>query len=266
MMADCRIITGQELLEPELQTLPFGKACVFTAKAFNKPGPNEDSLALISVGNEQAVLVIADGLGGHSQGETASRIAVETLCEVVESAGHGSASLREPVLNGVDLANRRILALQSGAATTAVIVEITGRMVRCYQVGDSFALLTGQRGRLKYQSISHSPVGYAVEAGLLTEKEVLQADDRHIVSNVVGSTEMRVDVGPVVKMASRDTLLLASDGLTDNVVVSDIVRQVRKGTLVDSGRALFDCARANMSLPSGTVDDMSTLLFRLSPY
>lgn len=266
MTADCRIITGQELLEPELLTLPFGKVCVFTAKASDKPGPNEDSLALISIGNEQAVLVIADGLGGHSQGETASRIAVESLCETVKHASQDSPSLREPILSGVDLANRRILALQSGAATTAVIVEITGRLVRCYQVGDSFALVTGQRGRLKYQTISHSPVGYAVEAGLLTETEVMQADDRHIVSNVVGCTDMRVDVGPVVKLASRDTVLLASDGLTDNVVVSDIVQQVRKGTIVDAGRQLFDSARVNMSLPSGTIDDMSTLLFRLASY
>mgnify|MGYP001811813319 CR=1 FL=1 len=265
-MADCRIITGEKLLQPELQILPFGKVCAFTAKAGNKPGPNEDSLALITVSEEQGVLVVADGLGGHAQGGTASRIAVESVCEAVNNGKQDIPSLRELILNGIDLANSRILALESGAATTMVIVEVTGRRVRSYQVGDSFALVTGQRGRLKYQTISHSPVGYAMEAGLLSEEEALQADDRHIVSNVVGCADMRVDIGPVIKLASKDTLVLASDGLTDNMGVSDIVEQVRKGTIVDAGTKLFDSVLESMSIPSGSVDDVATVLFRLASY
>ena len=265
-MANCRIISGEEFLQPEEQTLPIGKVCAFTAKANNKPGPNEDSLALITVSEGQGVLAVADGLGGHAQGATASRIAVESVCEAVGNDDQDVQSLRELILNGIDLANSRILALESGAATTMVIVEVTGRLVRSYQVGDSFALVMGQRGRVKYQTMSHSPVGYALEAGLLSEEEALQADDRHIVSNVVGCTDMRVDIGPVIELASKDTLVLASDGLTDNIAVSDIVEQARKGKIVDAGTGLLESVLGCMATPSGSVDDVTTVLFRLASY
>ena len=77
---------------------------------------------------------------------------------------------------------------------------------------------------------------------------------------------MRVDIGPVIKLASKDTLVLASDGLTDNLGVSDIVEQVRKGTIVDAGTKLFDSVLESMSIPSGSVDDVATVLFRLASY
>jgi len=59
-----------------------------------------------------------------------------------------------------------------GSATTVVVAEIQQRQLRTYYVGDSLVLLTGQRGRLKFQNTSHSPVGYAWSPGLLMKRRL----------------------------------------------------------------------------------------------
>src|SRR5690606_2144872 len=109
--------------------------------------------------------------------------------------------------------------------------EIQNGVIRPYHVGDSAILLTGQRGKLKMQTIAHSPIGYAVEAGLMREEEAIHHEERHVISNVIGSDQMRIEIGPPVEMARRDTLVLASDGLLDNLLPSEIVGYVRSGPL-----------------------------------
>ena len=54
---------------------------------------------------------------------------------------------------------------------------------------------------------------------------------RHVVSNVIGSPDMRIEIGSAIEMDLRDTLVLASDGLSDNLHVTEIVEYVRKGPL-----------------------------------
>ena len=83
------------------------------------------------------------------------------------SADPDAEPLRPAILDGIEAANAAVRAIGTGAATTLSLVEIQGRVVRAYQVGDSAILLAGQRGKLKYQTIAHSPIGYAVEAGLI---------------------------------------------------------------------------------------------------
>lgn len=219
-------------------------------------------MALITVSEKQAVIAIADGLGGHAQGQAASCIAVETLCKAMRKKSRARTSLRNLILDGIELANRKILALKSGAATTLVIAEIDGSKVRIYQVGDSTALITGQRGNQKYTTIAHSPVGYAQEAELLSEAEAMQAHDRHIVANTVGSRDMRIEIGPVIKMARYDTLLLSSDGLTDNIMTHDLVEMTRTGPIGDACERLYKKALNAMALPTGHVDDLSVAVFR----
>ncbi|MGI9590762.1 MAG: PP2C family protein-serine/threonine phosphatase, partial [Myxococcota bacterium] len=78
-------------------------------------------------------------------------------------------------------------------------------------------LLIGQRGRVKLQTVDHSPVGFAVEAGLLDADAALHHEDRHIISNFVGGADLRIEMGSGLHLAERDTLCLASDGLADNL-------------------------------------------------
>ena len=129
-------------------------------------------------------------------------------------------------------------------------------------------LVVGQRGKIKLQTVSHSPVGYALESGLLEEEEALHHDQRHLISNMVGSAEMRIEVGSPIRLAPRDTVLLATDGLLDNLSLQEIVDGIRTGPLVGVVRHLVQNCGQRMREPEGDQpskpDDVTFLLFRLT--
>ena len=230
-MSEAIIYYGIDQLEPQAHTFRLGTICVTSAKARNNDSSNEDSVAIIPVNDKQIVAVVADGVGGHAQGNAASRIAVETISNELLTASVADNDLNTGIISSMDKANRQSSELGTGAATTLVLVETTPRHIRTYHAGDSVAMLVGQHGKLKMQTIAHSPVGYAVEAGLLDDQEAMQADNRHIVSNIAGYDDMRIEVGAPMTTAPRDTLLLASDGITDNLLIDAIIDHIRKGPI-----------------------------------
>lgn len=242
--------------------------------AYSSPSPdrtteNEDSVAVIPYGPQAAVLVVADGAGGMPSGRLASHTAVTTLTEHLYKAGEKTIVLRTAILDGIEAANQAVQDMSNGAATTFTVITVEGLLVRGYQIGDSEGLVVGQRGLLRLQTPVQSPTGFAVEAGFLNEREALQHRDRHLVSNFLGTADMRIDIGNEVKLQPRDTIVVASDGLMDNVLVGEIVERVRKGPLDKAADAVIALARRRMN---GTAadqpskpDDLSLILFR-KPY
>ena len=77
----------------------------------------------------------------------------------------------------------------------------------------------------------------------MDETDAMHHEDRHVISNVIGSTDMRIEVGSAIKIAPRDTLVLASDGLSDNLHLPEIVECVRKGPLASVARELASRVR-----------------------
>ncbi len=264
------LFVSGERAEPVRLALPQGQAVIGSTRCPGKDSPNEDAAAVIHVSDDAVVFVVADGMGGGPSGEKASSLAVQSLATALREIESGQEHLlRFAILNGIELANQAIQDLGVGAATTLAVVEVRGNVARPYHVGDSLILIIGQRGKLKLQTVPHSPVGYGIEAGLLDDMEAMHHTERHLVSNVVGAPEMRIEVGAPLHLAARDTLLLASDGLADNLHVEEIIGQIRKGNLLAGSRRLAAQAQQRMSgEDSGTPskpDDCSLIAFRLSP-
>ncbi len=272
-----RRTVGALLLEAQMEEAAAfeflgGTAAVFSTRSPQKDTPNEDVAAIWPVDQTSGVLAVADGLGGHAGGERASRLAIETiqksLQEVTPSPTEDGepVDLRAGILNGIEAANQAVRELGTGAATTLALVEIQNGTIRPYHVGDSAILVTGQRGKLKLQTIPHSPIGYAVEAGLMNEEDAIHHESRHVISNVIGSDQMRIEIGPPTELAPRDTLLLASDGLFDNLLPDEIVATIRSGPLDRAVRTLVDLAQKRMASPSGTApskpDDLTVIAYR----
>ncbi|MEE9609480.1 MAG: protein phosphatase 2C domain-containing protein [Myxococcota bacterium] len=257
---------GANMREADVHSLAQGVAAVFSARCPSQDRPNEDAAALIPFDERSGVLVVADGLGGLPGGEQASGLAVRSIQAAVARSAADGTPLRGAILDGIEQANRAIGALGSGAATTLAAVEIRDGSVRPYHVGDSMVLVVGQRGKIKLQTVSHSPVGFAVESGMLDEAEALHHEDRHIVSNVIGASDMRIEVGSGRKLALRDTLLLASDGLFDNLRHEEIVSYLRTGRIEQVAKRLADLARKRMTEPAGEdpskPDDLTFVAFR----
>jgi serine/threonine protein phosphatase PrpC len=253
--------------EAELHPIAGGVAAVFSAPCPGRATANEDAAALIPIDRGSAVLAVADGLGGSPAGEHAAARAVESLADALRPGAREGALLRTAILNGFERANRAVAELGSGAGTTLTVVEIQEDLVRPYHVGDSSILITGRNGRVKLRTVAHSPVGFAVEAGVLDEGEAMHHAERHIVSNVLGAPDMRIEIGPARSLSPHDTVVLASDGLDDNLRTEEIVDCVRKGPVEEGARALSRAARHRMTDPApgepSKPDDLTFVLFRL---
>jgi len=261
-----RLYCDRDLTESELHAVAVGQAAVYTAPAPHHDASNQDALAVSPVGDQSGVLVVADGVGGLPTGARASATAVASIESSIRQALEHGNHLRGAIIDGIEKANHEVMALGTGSATTVAIVEIQGNTVRPYHVGDSQIMVFGQRGKIKLLTKSHSPVGYALEAGFLNEQEAMYHEKRHEISNAIGSVEMQIEVGSPLELAVRDTVLIASDGLYDNLYVEEIVETCRKGPLGRSGMELVERCRRRMSgeregRPSKP-DDLTFVLYR----
>lgn len=254
-----------ELIERQVK-LAAGNVALYSAACPGAGSVNEDSAGLIASTDDAGVLVVADGVGGERAGKAASNAAVRAVADAVQQATGDGLTLRSAILDGFEAANRAVLELGLGAATTLAVVEISSGCARPYHTGDSAILIVGQRGKLKLLTVAHSPVGFAVEAGMLDAEEAMHHDARHIVSNLVGSTDMRIEIGSAVPLAKYDTLVVASDGLADNLSLDEIIAQMRTGPLALSLQSLVASCRRRMLDPAAgepsKPDDLTVLAYR----
>lgn len=261
--SSARYYTESEMSDPESVQVQQGTVVAFSRRCPGKQEPNDDSAVVIQTKGGALVLAVADGVGGAPLGHKASGIAVQCLAESLATASV-SSDLRPAILNGIEKANEEILDMGTGAATTICVVEIDKRVARGYQVGDSMALFVGGQGTVKWKSLSHSPVGYALESGMLAEEDAMHHDQRHIVSNLVGSRTMHIEIGPAIELAPRDTVLLASDGLFDNLHISEICGLARRGQPQHRVNAMLELTGQRMndftSNCPGKPDDLTVVL------
>jgi serine/threonine protein phosphatase PrpC len=264
-VSQAQFLLQQEMSDIVLQNDGCWTACAYSRRCPQKETPNEDAVGIIRVDDETAVFAVADGCGGMRGGEQASSIALQILAESIESHESSPDRLRVAILDGIEQANRAVQELRIGAACTIAVVEYHRQTIRPYHVGDSMILVTGNRGRIRYQSVSHSPIGFAVESGMLCAQEAMHHEDRHIVSNVVGDPRMRIEIGPVLKLSQRDTVVIASDGLFDNLSISEVVEGIRKGKLPSSLASITHLAYERMLGIEGQPckpDDLSIVAIR----
>jgi len=266
-LAEARLYIGDADSELEAWTTGLGEVAAVTFPDLEKPRPNEDSAAIIPVNNQYLVLIVADGVGGMSGARRASNLTIKTIYKHITQLDETSEPrLRTAILDGIEAANQAILDLGNGSASTLALAELGPGYVRTYHVGDSILMMCGQRGALKLLTTPHSPVGFAMEAGLIDESEALQHDELNLIFNVIGSADMRIEVGSEQPIAPRDTLLLASDGLTDNVRQDEIINLIRAGPLDKALQTITDLAMDRMrnekqGQPSKP-DDCTAILFR----
>lgn len=240
---------------------PLGEVVAYSLKAPYKTAgmPNEDCIAVIEVDKQNVLLVVADGVGGSPGGAFASGVVIDVLAEAF-IASPDPGAIPALVISALEQAHQDIRARGGGSASTVALAHLQPNTFRPAHAGDSVVLVCGQRGKLKFETIAHSPVGYALEAGVLSEDEAFAHEDRHVVSNIIGGQDMHMTLGGTVQLAPRDTLLLASDGVTDNLYTSEIVETIRKGKLLECGERLAALVAERM--PEGKPDDISFLLFR----
>ena len=238
---------------------------IHCARCPGHEGANDDALGFLRWDEHSIALIVAGGVGGARSGDRASRVAVEMVIDRLKRRDP-SSDPRDNILSAIELANSEILSWGIGAATTLTCVTIQNDEFRCYHVGDSLGLVLGQRGKKKFQTTSHSPVGYLIESGTLEERQAIRHEDLHIVSNLLGSESMSIELTSPVSLSARDTIVLASDGLSDNLYLEEITDKTRKGGLSEAADRLVQLANSRMtsegtSRPSKP-DDLTFILCR----
>lgn len=222
-----------------------------------KRNHNEDSFLL---DDELQLYVVADGMGGHAGGGTASRIAVETIDmelrrardsrdnPFVSSPNLQDSLLPEALRTAVERACLAIFTTAqedprlSGMGTTVISLVVRDNQVFFAHVGDSRAYLI--RGPLIQQvSEDHSLVNEQIKAGMITPEEAKHSRYKNIITRSVGfEEEVQVDVMGVVAEPG-DVFLLCSDGLANMVEDRELHEAVQAcATLAEVPKRLIDLA------------------------
>lgn len=243
--------------------MAYGRAELASSGIPTGEHENEDAACAVALPGGGMILAVADGASGQPMGRAAASTAIDALAPRADEAPS-----REHIVRAFEDANDDIIAMGVGAATTLVAAEVSpDGMVRTYHAGDSVSLLIGQRGAIKAVTLAHNPAAYAVEAGFLTEDEAHDHADRSMLTNCLGIDGLRIEVGGRLAMARRDTLLLVSDGITDNLTTNEIVELCRKGPIDRCADGLITAARDRMLTRRpgwlSKPDDATAVLFRL---
>jgi len=221
--------------------------------------PEEASLA-----RDRGVLfAVADGMGGASGGEFASRLALEVVADEYYTGPYHNIPAR--LQDAFEQANRRVYEESEinpkyyGMGTTVSAVVIVGNCVYIAQVGDSRVYISRGKGNLLQVTDDHSLVAEQVRNGYLTEEEARGHTLKNLITRAVGIKEaLKVDLF-TFRIKPNDTLLVCSDGLSN--MVDD--ETIRRGTEYDSlqGAARVLVGRA---LENGGTDNVSVILVRVT--
>ena len=168
-----------------------------------------------------ALFVVCDGMGGHRAGDTASKVASESIQDYLISA-KGRSDYEKMLVEAVQAANRKVYDLAQtdpdyfNMGTTCVAVLVTGGEAIIAHVGDSRAYLMRERS-LRQLTEDHSLVQKLVNQGLLTYEGARNHPDRSTLTRAVGTDEtVKVEVDRLT-LEEGDRILLCSDGLTSMV-------------------------------------------------
>ena len=223
---------------------------IFVTDIGSKRAKNQDS-GLASA--ERGFCMIADGMGGHRGGETASRLAVERQSAVLsESVDPGQVP--ELLLEGVRQAHDSIYRLSQedeslrgmGTTSTVLMLDSPKKPQEAWiaHVGDSRCYLL-KPGAIWQLTRDHSLVQEKLRAGLITREQVRTEAMKNVITRSMGF-EMQLDADVYhLDVEKDDVFLLCSDGLTGLVEDPEILASVEK---FRSSRDWEACARSLIAL------------------
>lgn len=230
---------------------------------------NEDSCILTAPNDPEALrergllFAVADGMGGASAGEYASRMALNMLSSAYYSGPRLPipAALRSAIeaANGKVFEEAELNPAFHGMGTTVSAVVLHGDNAYIAQVGDSRVYLLRERAGIHQLTKDHSLVAEQVRNGLITEDEARRHQLRNLITRAVGIKEqVKVDLF-TLKLKPNDTLLLCSDGLCNMVADDEIARTLTVGELLANTRSLIQQAN-----DAGGTDNITAVALRVT--
>lgn len=181
---------------------------------------NEDSVTILKNKNNEYLLMVADGMGGHRKGEVASSIALTNLGKrFTDIASIGTKLDAVNWLNdNVNEVNKAIIDYteenddSKGMGTTLVVAILTDEFLIFGNIGDSSGYVLKNKKLYKITK-DHTLVNLLVQAGNLTEEQAKFHPQKNVLMRALGVTEKaELDIFDVD--IDNDGIMLCSDGLT----------------------------------------------------
>lgn len=182
---------------------------------------NEDSYLCAA---DKGIFIVADGLGGHADGEKASMTAVD----YIEENSFGGYTT-ERIYELMESANKEVLQNGGGGKSTVAAAFIENGRLFYTNVGDSRVYIF-RSGRIISQTKDHSVCQASVDMGMLSPDEIRGSEDRSRLLKVLGSEEslnIKKRYQPV-KLQDKDAFLVCSDGFWEYVYENEMEADLLK--------------------------------------
>jgi serine/threonine protein phosphatase PrpC len=196
--------------------------------------PNQDNIFALEGIRQEAgrlqpfgLFIVADGMGGHLNGQLASRLAIETMARSIVRVFQSSQHLepnapRDMLVESVHAAHTAIqrrnheMAGDMGSTVTAALVVDDRAFV--INVGDSRTYLLSPDAGLRALTRDHSIVASLAESGVIKPEDIYIHPRRNQIYRSLGGDEERIEVDAFEQdLQAGDKLLLCSDGLWEMV-------------------------------------------------
>lgn len=214
--------------------------------------------------------MVADGMGGHKNGEIASELAIRTVAGTLLTEiftplmgldpQPSELSFREIFHNGIEQANAEIITKSYGGGTTITAVLIIGDQMTIAHVGDSRVYSIDKYGTMEALTRDHSLVKRLQELGQITPEEAAIHPQRNVLYRALGQGEPFEPEIISTKRPEHGSLLVCSDGLW-SIVGTEGMRSIIKSGVSPQDKCdrLIDAAN-----DAGGPDNISAILVEFS--
>ena len=193
------------------------------------------------------LLIVCDGMGGHKGGETASRLAVETIKNHFENL-NSDYDVKLELQNALTAANIKLVETArkdkslAGMGSTAVIVLFKNGLAYTANLGDSRIYLVRDK-KIKQLTTDHSLVQQMIDSDMLSTEEAENHPKKNVITKSLGREgEAEPDIFEPIKLHKNDKFILCTDGLTNYVKDREILDIAANNPVQQAAGKLIDMA------------------------
>lgn len=200
---------------------------------------NEDSVIIVKDMNNEVLLAVADGMGGHRNGEVASSIAISHIGK--RFADISSVGTKEDAINFIKeiVSETNVLIYKHtsshpesvGMGTTIVLAILTNNFLLFGNIGDSSGYVI-KNDKIHKVTTDHTLVNLLVKSGELTKEEAKEHPRKNVLMKALGATNT-VEMDVISIDEEVDGILLCSDGLTNMLTDEQITKVLNENIPID---------------------------------
>jgi serine/threonine protein phosphatase PrpC len=213
------------------------KFTIFQNSRIGPRATNQDRLAY-SYSKDALLLVVADGMGGHQQGEVAAEMAVKAITDAFQRLAiptllNPAKFLIEHIGQIHDMIDQYAQAneLLDSPRTTIVVAIVQFGFLYCAHVGDS-RLYHFRDGHLLYRTEDHSMVQSLYMKGMITKEEMSNHPYRHKIYSCLGGDEPpKIELAERQELLEGDTILLCTDGVW-GALADEQIKHILSGNVI----------------------------------